>query len=239
MLFCGMSIGFRGRDGDEVLDEYKKIQSTKVDPGCCCAWGRPTATWTRSPSGSSALWAWLDPPRRRRPASSTILMPEPTMYWFRLSATSTRSLTNSNSCHRTRRRDLALSHIQKLLHCAAIDAAQMSSQRGDVRRRVNGATHTTRMTNPIRASTATTPTIATNSGCIWTDTTGGSSDLPFSTKAAAPQPWSRAPAYHLGDEPLAAGLYPRAEWLWLPARNAFHGVVYRSRDSGCGSRGVE
>jgi hypothetical protein len=119
----------RGRDGDEVLDEYKKIRSTKVDPGCCCAWGRPTATWTRSPSGSSALWAWLDPPRRWRPPSSTILMPEPTMYWFRPSATSTRSLTNSNSCHRTRRRDLALSHIQKLLHCAAIDAAQMSSQR--------------------------------------------------------------------------------------------------------------
>jgi hypothetical protein len=123
------------------------------------------------------------------------------------------------------------------LRCYRCSANVFST--GDVRRRVNGATHTTRMTNPIRASTATTPTIATNSGCIWTDTTGGSSDLPFSTKAAAPQPWSRAPAYHLGDEPLAAGLYPRAEWLWLPARNAFHGVVYRSRDSGCGSRGVE
>jgi hypothetical protein len=78
---------------------------------------------------SSALWAWLDPPRRLRPPSSTILMPEPTMYWFRPSETSTRSLTNSNSWHRTRRRDLALSHIQKLLHCAAIDAAQMSSPR--------------------------------------------------------------------------------------------------------------
>src|SRR5258707_15808489 len=51
----------RGHDGDEVLDEYKKIRSTKVDPGCCCARGRPTTTRTRSPSGSSALWAWLDP----------------------------------------------------------------------------------------------------------------------------------------------------------------------------------
>jgi hypothetical protein len=64
------------------------------------------------------------------------------------------------------------------------------------------------MTNPIRANTPTTPTMATISGSIWTDTTGGSPDLQFSTKAAAPQPWSRAPRLPVRRRTARGGIVP-------------------------------
>jgi hypothetical protein len=198
----------RGHDGDEVLDEYKKIRSTKVDPGCCCAWGRPTATWTRSPSGFlSAVGVAGSPETVASPIidhldarADHVLV---SAFGDLDSAVDQLEQLAPHSPTRSR----AEPHPKAVaLRCYRCSANVFSTD--DVRRRVNGATHTTRMTNPIRTSTPTTPTMATNSGCIWTDTTGGSSDLPFSTKAAAPQPWSRAPRLPFRRRTARGGIVP-------------------------------
>jgi hypothetical protein len=168
MLFCGMSIGFEDTTGTRFWMSTRRFGRRKSIPDVAA----PGADRPRRGHGlravSSALWAWLDP----ETVASRIIdhldarADHVLVSAFRDLDSAVDQLDQLAPHSPTRSR--AEPHPKAVaLRCYRCSANVFST--GDVRRRVNGATHTTRMTNPIRTSTPTTPTMATNSGCIWTD----------------------------------------------------------------------